>query len=97
MSGSPRSWRFRWKARIVVKTEVSVVDFQCKRGQRRADEPSSAGTIRGVVGIPASGLVALDALVADDLIADPIVPPRPRGAAVLIERQCAVVPVIIIR
>src|SRR5271157_3616262 len=82
---------------LVVEPEVAIVNLEGQRGEGRAVDATSFGSVDAVVRVPASGLVSGRSLQLDDAVANPAVPARPRLAAVLIHGQRAVIPVIEVR
>src|SRR5690606_16150617 len=82
--------------RLAIEPDVAVVDFQAQGGEGRAVGPPSERVVLALAegGVPAPRLVAGGLLAADELVADRGVPAVPGGAAVLVHRQSAVIPVV---
>src|SRR5262249_53711254 len=91
---SGRSRALRGDPGVVVKPKVPVIDLEGHGREGRAVDPAALGSIKAFIGIPASGLMARGSLKSDDPVTNPRIPSRPGLAAVLVECQRRVIPVV---
>ncbi len=77
----------------LVERQEAVVDFQAERREGGRKDPAAVVAPRGAR-VPASGKVAVGALIGDQIVAQRLVPAPPRFATVVIHGQRAVIPVV---